>query len=126
MIVIPVESVLIELDDNLGNLDIGLFGSHQVSFLWPLPLDQEEQLTGLIGGSDDFLWLQVPGKSSWSILWAFTSTWFQYLRFLHYTLYYRVPLSTLAALASFSFPPAVDFLFVDVDLAAELVFDSKS
>ena len=68
MVIIPIESVFIELNDDLRNLDICLLGSHQVSLLRPLPLDQEEQLTRLIGGSYYLLWLQIPCKSSWSIL----------------------------------------------------------
>ena len=55
MVIIPVESVLIELYHDLRNLHIGLLGSHQVRLLRPLPLDQEEEFSRLVGGSDDLL-----------------------------------------------------------------------
>ena len=67
----PVEPVFIELDDCLWDLDVGFFGGHQVGFLGSLPLDQEEELPGLIGGSDDLLWLETPSEPS-QLLLSFT------------------------------------------------------
>ena len=48
----------------LRNVDVGLLGSHEVGLVAPMPLDQEVQFPGLLGGSEDLLRLQSSGKSS--------------------------------------------------------------
>ena len=67
----PVEPVFIELDDCLWDLHVGFFGGHEVGFLGSLPLDQEEQLSRLVGGSNDLLRLKTPGEPS-ELLLSFT------------------------------------------------------
>merc|ERR1719400_630094 len=61
--VVPVEPFLIELDDDLRDLDIGLLGRHQVRLVRALPLDEEEELPGVVGGADDPLGGQAPCKA---------------------------------------------------------------
>merc|ERR1719400_1589936 len=61
--VVPVEPFLIELDDDLRDLDIGLLGGHQVRLVRALPLDEEEELPGVVGGADDPLGGQAPCKA---------------------------------------------------------------
>ena len=39
----------------MGTLDVGLPGRHQVSLVRPLPLHQEQELAGGVGGADDAL-----------------------------------------------------------------------
>ena len=50
--VIPVQTLLVELDDNLRDLNIGFFSWNQISFVWSFPLDQEEKLSRVIGRSN--------------------------------------------------------------------------
>ena len=40
----PCQPFLVELDDSLGALEVGLLGRDQVSLIRTLPLDQEHQL----------------------------------------------------------------------------------
>ena len=41
---VPGQPLLVELDDHLGTLHVGLPRRHQVRLVTPLPLDQEHQL----------------------------------------------------------------------------------
>ena len=65
---VPVESVLVELDDCLGDLHICFFCRDQICFIRAFPLDEEEQLPGLVGGSYDLLWLETSGEPSQVLL----------------------------------------------------------
>ena len=59
---VPAESLLVELYDDLGTLDVGLPGRHQVSLLTPLPGDEKHQLPRAVCGSDDPPCLQTSVK----------------------------------------------------------------
>ena len=48
---VPGEALLVELDDGLGTLDVGLPGGHQVGLVAALPLDQEHELAGRVSGT---------------------------------------------------------------------------
>ncbi len=55
----PCESLLVELDDRLRTLCVGLPGRDQVRLVAALPLDEEHELAGAVGGADDALGLQA-------------------------------------------------------------------
>jgi len=57
VVLVPVEPVLVELDHDLWNLYISLLCWHQISLLVILPLDEEVELAGVVGGADDLLGL---------------------------------------------------------------------
>ena len=48
---VPGQAFLVEFDDGLGTLYIGLPGGHEVGFVAALPLDQEHQLPRWICGT---------------------------------------------------------------------------
>merc|ERR1719319_495220 len=64
----PVETILIELDDHLRDLDVCLLGGNKICLIAALPLDQKEEFTWLIGCADDFLSSETSGKSLWFLL----------------------------------------------------------
>merc|ERR1712121_5861 len=69
--VVPVEALLVELDNNLRNLRVSFLGWNQICFVRTLPFDQEEQLSGIVGRSDDSFRRQTSSKSSWLVLVLF-------------------------------------------------------
>ena len=91
--IMPVESCFVELDnslemetlildtdvtthyDHLGNLQIGLLGRHQVRLLRPLPLDQEEKVSRLVGSAYDLVWLQASRETAGLCLLGFLRTY---------------------------------------------------
>ena len=94
IVIIPVQPSFVELDnslelvlgikrcrhtwyDHLGYLQIGLLGGHKVRLLRTLPLDQEEQISRLIGGAYDLVRLQASSKpaglSLLRLLWAWNN-----------------------------------------------------
>ena len=60
----PGQPLLVELDHSLGTLDIGLLGRHEVGLVGALPLDQEHEVAGRIGGTDDPFGLKVSVEAS--------------------------------------------------------------
>ena len=60
---VPGEPLLVELDDDLGTLHVGLPGGHQVSLVTSLPLDEEHQLPRAVCGSNYPLCLQSSVKT---------------------------------------------------------------
>merc|ERR1719286_37944 len=68
ILIVPVESILVELDYNLWDSGIGFLGWNQVCFLTTLPLDEEEQLSWFVRCSNDLFWFQSTSKSSWSVI----------------------------------------------------------
>ena len=89
--VVPVETFLVELDDNLWNLYICFFGRNQIGLIWPwkqnkdlikitqnieivkstFPLNEEKQLPRVIGSSNDSFSSQPPCKPSWFVIILF-------------------------------------------------------
>merc|ERR1719391_565899 len=63
VIFVPVQPLLVELDHNLWDLQICLFGWHQICLIRPLPLDEEVELSWVIGCSNDLFCSKTPGKS---------------------------------------------------------------
>merc|ERR1719508_235712 len=68
--VIPVETILVKLDDHLRDLDVSLLGGHEIRLVAILPLDEEEELPRLVSRSDDLLGGETPGESS-GLLFSF-------------------------------------------------------
>merc|ERR1719222_1859328 len=54
-LLMPVQSVFIELDHHLRYLQVCFLGRDKFSLLCSFPLDQEEQFSWLISGSNNFL-----------------------------------------------------------------------
>lgn len=54
-VAVPCEALLVELDDDLWTLDVGLLGWNEVSLVGVFPLHQEHQLPRRVRGSDDSL-----------------------------------------------------------------------
>ena len=52
---VPCESLLVELDDHLGTLDVGGLGEHEVGLVRVLPLHEEHELAARVGRADDLL-----------------------------------------------------------------------
>lgn len=59
LVFVPVESFLVELDDDLGDFGVGLLSRNEVSFVRILPFDEEVELSGVIGGPDDLVGLET-------------------------------------------------------------------
>ena len=59
---VPANPLLIELNDHLGTLLVGLPGQHQVSLVSSIPRDEKHQLTRAVCGSDDPLRFQTSVK----------------------------------------------------------------
>ncbi len=66
----PGEPLLVELDDGLRALCVGLPGGHQVGLVASLPLDEEHELPGGVGGADDALGLQVAVEAPGAVVAA--------------------------------------------------------
>ena len=60
IVILPVQPLLVELDDNLWNFSVCLLGRDQISCFVSFPLDEEEELPGIPGGADDPLRLETP------------------------------------------------------------------
>merc|ERR1719273_1770098 len=63
VIFVPVEPLLVELDHDLWNLDIGLLCWHKISLVRSLPLDEEVEFPRVVGGANDLLCSQSTGES---------------------------------------------------------------
>ena len=64
----PGEPLLVELDDGLRALDVGLPRRHQVRLVRPLPLDEEHELAGGVGGADDALRVEAAVEAARAVL----------------------------------------------------------
>merc|ERR1719507_640238 len=65
LVLVPVESLFVKLDDNLRYLDVGLLCWHQICLVGAPPLDEEIKLSRVVGGSNDFLSCKPSGESLW-------------------------------------------------------------
>ncbi len=60
----PGEALLVELDDDLGTLDVGNTGGNEVRLLRPLPLHEEHELPARVSRPNDPLRLETPVKTT--------------------------------------------------------------
>merc|ERR1719431_1420184 len=67
---VPGQSLLIELDNNLGAFHVCLPCRNQICLITSFPLDQEHQFSRRISGSNDSLGLKASVKSSWSCIFS--------------------------------------------------------
>ena len=65
---VPGEALLVELDDGLRALDVGLPRRHQVGLVRPLPLDEEHELAGGVGGADDALRVEAAVEAARAVV----------------------------------------------------------
>ena len=70
----PGQALLVELDDGLRALDVGLSSGDQVGLVGALPLDQEHELAGRVGSSDDPFGVQVSVETRLSVCSSQSST----------------------------------------------------
>ena len=64
----PGEPFLIELDDDLRTLDVGLARGDQIGLVGALPLHQEHELTGGIRRANDALGLETAIEAAGSVV----------------------------------------------------------
>ena len=64
----PGQPFLVEFDDSLWALDVGLSGGHQIGFVAHLPFDEEHELARGICGTDDALGVQPAVESPGTVV----------------------------------------------------------
>merc|ERR1719222_87682 len=62
-LLVPVQSVFIELDHHLRNLQVCFFCRNKVGLLCSFPLDQEEQFAWLVSSSNNFLGIKLSAET---------------------------------------------------------------